>query len=52
MKRFAECDECAFSGVEPALCDECRDANQFSATDNDQQVQTAPLYFYDWKGQP
>lgn len=51
MKRFPECVDCAFEGVEPALCDECHDADQFSNQNSDQQVQTAPLYFYDWKGQ-
>lgn len=44
-----QCTDCAFHGVEPAICDECREADQFEESSNDDTVQTAPIYFHDWK---
>jgi len=48
--RFPECRDCAFDGVEPAICDECVDADQFQEADTDDDaVATAPLYYRPWK---
>lgn len=51
MRRFPECRDCAFDGVEPAICDECHEADQFqeSEADDEARVVTTPLYFHDWK---
>lgn len=49
-RRFPECRDCAFDGIEPAICDECVDADQFQETDAD-DVSSAvpPLYYRSWK---
>lgn len=48
--RFPECEDCAFYGVEPAICDECEDADQFQDTDVDNEGgESHPLYYRDWK---
>ena len=33
--KFDECPECYFYGVEPAMCDECHDADQFEPAEPD-----------------
>lgn len=33
MTRFADCNSCAFQGVEPALCERCNDADQWENDD-------------------
>lgn len=44
--RFPECADCAFYGVEPAVCDECEDANQFEESDPETyEASGAPIYF-------
>ena len=48
MSRFAQCADCAFEHVEPAICNECRDADQFQESDNDSD-NAVPLYYHDWK---
>lgn len=47
--KFPQCNDCAFHGVEPAICDECLDADQFEESLTDETVQTTPIYFTDWK---
>lgn len=47
--RFPECPDCAFHGVEPAICDECKDADQFEFVDPQDAATTHPIYFRDWK---
>ncbi len=48
--RFPECEDCAFNGVEPAICDECYDADQFEYGETeDSGVRATPIYFRDWK---
>lgn len=46
---FPECRDCVFEGVEPAICDECVDADQFEEADTEDSVQAAPLYYHNWK---
>jgi hypothetical protein len=33
--KFDECQDCYFYGVEPAMCDECEDADQFEPNEGD-----------------
>jgi hypothetical protein len=33
--KFEECADCYFYGVEPAMCDECEDADQFEPAEPD-----------------
>lgn len=33
--KFEECEDCYFYGVEPAMCDECHDADQFEPMEPD-----------------
>ena len=33
--KFDECQDCYFYGVEPAMCDECEDADQFEPAEAD-----------------
>lgn len=33
--RFEECGECYFYGVEPAMCDDCDDGDNFEPADGD-----------------
>lgn len=33
--KFEECEDCYFYGVEPAMCDECEDADQFEPSEPD-----------------
>ena len=47
--RFPQCRDCAFEGVEPAICDECHDADQFEEADFSEQGESVPLYYHDWK---
>ena len=35
MRKYEECEDCAFDGVEPALCDMCEDGDQFEPADPD-----------------
>lgn len=48
MTRFPQCKDCAFQGVEPAICDECKDADQFSESDRDDGINEMPIYFRPW----
>lgn len=33
--KYPECEDCYFYGVEPAMCDECDDADQFEPAEPD-----------------
>lgn len=46
--RFPECEDCAFHGVEPAICDECEEADQFEQLDENSST-SVPIYFRDWR---
>lgn len=47
LARFPQCADCAFEHIEPAICDECRDADQFQESEQDGDA--VPLYYRDWK---
>lgn len=48
MPRFPQCTDCAFDHVEPAICDECKCADQFQETQQE-NTDGVPFYFIDWK---
>lgn len=33
--KYPDCESCAFYGVEPAICDECEDADQWEPADDE-----------------
>lgn len=49
MNRFPQCKDCAFEHVEPAICDECLEANQFIEAQIDEDSGDMPLYFRPWE---
>ena len=44
MPKYEDCESCAFYGVEPAICDECEDADMWEPDDQmAQQSHGCPL---------
>lgn len=51
MSRFPQCSDCAFEHVEPAICDECLEADQFVESESDDPEREMPLYYRPWSRQ-
>lgn len=49
MPRYEDCESCAFYEEEPAMCDECEDADQWEPADSLGLVRPVPMNYIPMK---